>query len=160
VKNLEGLLPKKIADQNKAKDAKKNMRKAEKGYNEMTTNLRPDEFRDWKLMLYDYVYENQERLEKLFDELDLADPKTGIIPGDSFRKIIEDEGLMNYLKPDDLKDICEKHEKERNEIDYKSFLTGKKYLTKPYLMAAFAGKKKKKKKPKKAKKQKQALPSK
>jgi len=67
---------------------------------------------------------------------------------------------MNYLKPDDLKDICEKHEKERNEIDYKSFLTGKKYLTKPYLMAAFAGKKKKKKKPKKAKKQKQALPSK
>ncbi len=41
VKNLEGLLPKKIADQAKAKDAKKNMRKAEKGYNDMTTNLRP-----------------------------------------------------------------------------------------------------------------------
>jgi hypothetical protein len=41
VKNLEGLIPKKIADQNKAKDAKKNMRKAEKGYTDMTANLRP-----------------------------------------------------------------------------------------------------------------------
>lgn len=40
-KNLEGLIPKKIADQNKAKDAKKNMRKAEKGYTDMTANLRP-----------------------------------------------------------------------------------------------------------------------
>ncbi|CAF5052690.1 unnamed protein product, partial [Rotaria socialis] len=49
-------------------------------------------------------------------------------------------------------------EKERSEFDYKAFLTGKKYLTKPYLMAAFAGKKKKKKKPKRAKKQKGALP--
>lgn len=44
VKNLEGLLPKKIADQAKAKDAKKNMRKAEKGYNDMTVNLRPGKF--------------------------------------------------------------------------------------------------------------------
>jgi hypothetical protein len=41
VKNLEGLIPKKIADQCKAKDAKKNMRKSEKGYTDMTTNLRP-----------------------------------------------------------------------------------------------------------------------
>lgn len=41
VKNLEGLIPKKIADQSKAKDAKKNMRKAEKGFNDMTANLRP-----------------------------------------------------------------------------------------------------------------------
>jgi len=40
VKNLEGLLPKKIADQCKAKDAKKNMRKADKGYNEMSLYLR------------------------------------------------------------------------------------------------------------------------
>ncbi|CAF5218022.1 unnamed protein product, partial [Rotaria magnacalcarata] len=40
-KNNEGLIPKKIADQNKAKDAKKNMRKAEKGFTEMTANLRP-----------------------------------------------------------------------------------------------------------------------
>ncbi len=45
MKNLEGLIPKKIADQNKAKDAKKNMRKAEKGYNDMTVNLRPGKFR-------------------------------------------------------------------------------------------------------------------
>lgn len=111
-------------------------------------------------MLYDYMFENQERIEKLFEELDIADPKTGVIPTDGFRKILEDEGLMTFLKPDDVKDICEKHEKERNEFDYKSFLTGKKYLTKPYLMAAFAGKKKKKKKAKKGKKQKGALPSK
>ena len=41
MKNLEGLLPKKIAEQNKAKDAKKNIRKADKGYNAMTLNLRP-----------------------------------------------------------------------------------------------------------------------
>ena len=40
IKNNEGLIPKKIADQCKAKDAKKNMRKAEKGYNDMTANLR------------------------------------------------------------------------------------------------------------------------
>jgi hypothetical protein len=111
-------------------------------------------------MLYDYIYENQERLEKMFEELDVGDPKTGVIPTESFNKILEDEGLLSFLKPDDVKDISEKHEKERNEFDYKAFLTGKKYLTKPYLMAAFAGKKKKKKKAKKAKKQKGALPSK
>lgn len=111
-------------------------------------------------MLYDYIYENQERLEKVFEELDIADPKTGVIPTESFCKVLEDENLMTYLKPDDVKDICEKHEKERTEFDYKAFLTGKKYLTKPYLMAAFAGKKKKKKKPKKGKKQKMPMPSK
>jgi len=179
VKNLEGLIPKKIADQAKAKDAKKNMRKADKGYNDMTANLRPgkfifyiqfyiqfykslDEFRDWRLMLYDYIYENQERIEKLFEELDVVDPKSGVISTDNFKKILEEEteGYLSFLKPDDIKDICEKHEKERNEFDYKAFLTGKKYLTKPYLMAAFAGKKKKKKKAKKGKKQKGALPSK
>jgi hypothetical protein len=111
-------------------------------------------------MLYDYIYENQERIEKLFEELDIVDPKAGVIPTENFRKILEDEGLLSFLKPDDIKDICEKHEKERNEFDYKAFLTGKKYLTKPYLMTAFAGKKKKKKKGKKGKKQKGALPSK
>jgi hypothetical protein len=111
-------------------------------------------------MLYDYMYENQERIEKIFEELDVADPKTGVIPTENFIKVLENEGLLSFLKPDDIKDICEKHEKERNEFDYKAFLTGKKYLTKPYLMAAFAGKKKKKKKGKKGKKQKGALPSK
>lgn len=118
-----------------------------------------DEYRDWKLLLYDFIYEHQERIEKTFEELDVADPKTGVIPTESFQKILEDEGLVALLKAENIKDICEKHEKERNEFDYKSFLTGKKYLTKPYLMAAFAGKKKKKKKPKKAKKQKALLPS-
>jgi hypothetical protein len=113
-------------------------------------------------MLYDYMYENQERIEKLFEEFDVVDPKSGVIPTDNFKKILEEEteGYLAFLKPDDIKDICEKHEKERNEFDYKAFLTGKKYLTKPYLMAAFAGKKKKKKKAKKGKKQKGALPSK
>ncbi len=110
-------------------------------------------------MLYDYVYENQERIEKIFEELDVADPKTGIIPTENFTKFLETEGLLSNLKAEDVKDICEKHEKERNEFDYKAFLTGKKYLTKAYLMAAFAGKKKKKKKPKKGKKQKIPLPS-
>ena len=118
-----------------------------------------DEFRDWKLIIYDFMYENQERMEKIFEELDVAEPKTGVIPTESFQKILEDEGLVTLLKAENIKEICEKHEKERNEFDYKAFLTGKKYLTKPYLMAAFAGKKKKKKKPKKAKKQKGALPS-
>lgn len=111
-------------------------------------------------MLYDYVFENQERLQKMFEELDATEQKTGIIPTENFTKILsEDEYLAANLKPDDIKDICEKHEKERNEFDYKAFLTGKKYLTKVYLMAAFAGKKKKKKKPKKGKKSKAALPS-
>lgn len=119
-----------------------------------------EEYRDWKLILYDYVYENQERIEKLFEELDIADPKTGIVPVENFRKMLEDEGLITLLSAENIKEICEKHEKERNEFDYKTFLTGKKYLTKVYLMAAFAGKKKKKKKPKKGKKQKKVLGSK
>ena len=111
------------------------------------------------MILYDYIYENQERIEKIFEEMDVADPKTGIIPTDSFRKLLEDEGLLTALTAENIKDVCEKHEKERNEFDYKAFLTGKKYLTKAYLMAAFAGKKKKKN-PKKGKKQKPAMPSK
>jgi hypothetical protein len=118
-----------------------------------------DEFRDWKLILYDFMYENRERMEKMFEELDLSETKTGIIAVEAFQKILEDEGLTILIKAENIKEVCEKHEKERNEFDYKAFLTGKKYLTKPYLMAAFAGKKKKKKKPKKGKKQKAALPS-
>lgn len=106
------------------------------------------------------MYEHQERIEKLFEEADVADPKAGVVSSDVFRKIVEDEGLITAFSAENIKDVCEKHEKERNEFDYKAFLTGKKYLTKPYLMAAFAGKKKKKKKPKKAKKQKRAMPSK
>lgn len=118
-----------------------------------------DEFRDWKLLLYDFMYEHRERMEKVFDELDTGETKSGLITADSFKQALESEGLLVWLRPDDVKEICEKHEKERNEIDFASFLIGKKYVAKAYLMTAFAGKKKKKKKPKNAKKQKGALPS-
>ena len=43
-RNLEGLSPIKIADQYKVKDGKKNIRKAEKGYFDMTINLRLSKF--------------------------------------------------------------------------------------------------------------------
>jgi hypothetical protein len=110
-------------------------------------------------MLYDYIYENQERIEKLFEEHDIAHSKIGFISIDDFKRIIEDENL-SFLTSDDIIDICEKHERESVGFDYKTFLTGRKYITKPYLMNTYEGKKIKANKPKKAKKKKPVLPSK
>ena len=106
------------------------------------------------------MYENQERYEKIFEELDIARSKTGVIPMDDFKRIVADDSFLSFLQTDDIKELCEKHEEDRNGFDYRTFLTGKKYLTKPYLMAAFAEKKSRVKKVKKAKKQKVPLPSK
>jgi hypothetical protein len=111
-------------------------------------------------MLYDYTYQNQERIEKIFEEHDIAHSKIGFVSVEDFKRIIEDEKLLAFLTLDDMNELSEKHEREPVGFDYKTFLTGKKYLTKPYLMSAFEAKKTKVTKPKKAKKQKGALPSK
>ncbi|CAF2773868.1 unnamed protein product [Rotaria sp. Silwood2] len=141
--NREGLIPKQIAHEYRNRDVHRNLRKAEQGYHEMTANLPADEFLDWRIILYDYIYENFERIEKLFEEFDTVEPKSGIILKDNFKKILNNENFLSFLKPYNIKDLYEKHDKSREEIDYRAFLTGTKYLAKPYLMAAYTRKKKK-----------------
>ncbi|CAF0922340.1 unnamed protein product [Rotaria sp. Silwood1] len=143
--NLEGLIPKQIAHEYGNKDVQRSLRKAERGYHEMTANLPADEFLDWRIILYDYIYENYERIEKLFQEFDMAEPKNGIILKDNFKKVLNNENFLSFLKPYNIKDLYEKHDKSREELDYRAFLTGTKYLAKPYLMTAYTRKKKKKK---------------
>lgn len=95
-------------------------------------------------MLYDYIYEHRERIGKILESYDTSDPKTGIITTEEFKQFIEKEPYVAFLTPEHIKDICFKHEKVRNEFDYRAFLTGSKYLKKMYLMSAFDRKKKKK----------------
>ncbi|CAF1196472.1 unnamed protein product [Rotaria sordida] len=142
--NFEGLSPKQIANQYRNRDVQRNLRIAERGYHEMTANLAIDEFLDWRIKLYDYIYENFECIEKQFEEFDLVEPKSGIILKDNFKKVLNNENFLSFLKPHNIKDLCEIHDKNRDEIDYRTFLTGTKYLPKSYVMATHTKKKKKK----------------
>ena len=70
VKNMEGDLPKSIAKDNKAKDAAKNIRKAEKQYAKLSRQTTESGGVNWSIRLYDYMYEHNERVGLIFSEKD------------------------------------------------------------------------------------------
>ena len=86
--------------------------------------------------------------------------QVGKVSKEAFVEVIVGEGFQNLVQSEEIKKLIMTHEKAKDEIDYKLFLTGKKYINKLFLVSSFDKKKKKKKKPKakKAKKTKVIMP--
>jgi ankyrin repeat protein len=143
-KNLEGDTPKSIAKEKKAKDASKNIRKAEKQYAKLSKQTMESGGVNWSIRLYDYMYEHKDRVKDAFATHDPE--QTGKITKDSFTEVISQEGFQNLVETEEMKKLILSHEKTKDQIDYELFLQGKKYINKQFLIASFEGKKKKKKK--------------
>lgn len=144
VKNLEGELPKTIAKEKKAKDASKNLRKAEKQYAKLAKQVLESGGISWSIRLYDYMYEHKDRIKEVFLE---SDPEqTGKVDKEVFTNVVAQEGFQNLVDTEEMNKLILSHEKVKDQIDYELFLLGKKYINKQFLISSFEGKKKKKKK--------------
>ncbi len=145
VKNNDGELPKQIAKQQKAKDAMKNLRKAERQYSKLSKQTSESGGVNWSIRLYDYMYEHKERIKDIF-LMQHDQEQTGKITSESFVQVVSNEGFQNLVETEEMKKVIMAHEKAKDQIDYELFLSGKKYINKQFLISSFEGKKKKKKK--------------
>jgi hypothetical protein len=141
---MEGDTPKSIAKEKGAKDAGKNIRKAEKQYAKLSKQSSESGGVNWSIRLYDYMSEHKERIQETFSKFDEA--KTGRIPKENFIEVLSQEGFQNLIETEEMKKMIMQHEKDNNEIDYELFLAGKKYVGKQFLLSSFEPKKKKQKK--------------
>jgi ankyrin repeat protein len=144
VKNLDGDTPKSIAKEKKAKDASKNIRKAEKQYAKLSKQTLESGGVNWSIRLYDYMYEHKERIKETFAEQDPE--QTGKISKEAFVEVVSQEGFQSLVETEEMNKLIMSHEKVKDQIDYELFLLGKKYINKQFLINSFEGKKKKKKK--------------
>ena len=144
VKNFEGETPKSIAKEKKAKDASKNIRKAEKQYSKLSKQTTDMGGVNWSIRLYDYMYEHKDRVKNIFVSHD--NEQTGRISKEAFIDVLSEEGFQNLIESEEMKKLILSHEKIKDEIDYDLFLLGKKYINKQFLISSFEVKKKKKKK--------------
>lgn len=154
-KNVDNQLPMKIAKIFKSKDARKNLRLVDrKKYSRAVTSVKSNPDRDYKLHFYDWLQERSDRLLRRFHQIE--NPDTHRITSSEFRKIIDEEGFRQ-ITSDDLNALIVQHETNPNELDYQTFLSGKLFIEKPFLLQAFLGKTNKKKKKQKRKKTKKQL---
>lgn len=152
-KNAENQLPIKIAKLQKNKDARKNIRLIEKKhYTRQITSPRSNPDRDYKIHFYDWLQERTDRLLRRFHQVE--DSNIHRVTSNDFKQIITEEGFTQ-ITSDDLNDLIIQHETNPNEIDYQTFLSGKLFIEKPFLIQAFIQKTKKKKKKQKKKTKKQ-----
>lgn len=155
MKNAENRYPMKIAKIWKSKDARKNIRLVEKKhYNRPITSPRSNPDRDYKIHFYDWLQERSDRLLRRFHQVE--NPQTHRVTTNDLKQIIAEEGFTQ-ITPDDLHDLIVLHEKDPNEIDYQTFLSGKLFIEKPFLLSTFLRKNKKKRKTKKKKKSKKQV---
>ncbi|XP_064602461.1 ankyrin repeat and EF-hand domain-containing protein 1-like isoform X2 [Liolophura sinensis] len=138
IKNNEGETAKSLAKENGSKESMKEVKKAEKMFGKTGKNNDP-----WVLLLYDWVYERQQKIMDMFTKFD-PDAK-GTINTDDFIDSLQ--GLNAPVEEEELKKIAILHDKNKDgTVNYSDFIAGKKYVNKNYLMSSFEGKKKKKKK--------------
>jgi len=150
-KNAGNQLPIKIARIWKNKSAKKNIRLVEKKqYSRRIISPKSNPDRDYKIHFYDWLQERYDRLLRRFHQVE--NTSTHRVTSNDFKQIITEEGFIQ-ITSDDLNDLIIRHETNPNEIDYQTFLSGKLFIEKPFLMQAFIPKTSKKKKTKKTKKQ-------
>ncbi|CAF1008681.1 unnamed protein product [Adineta steineri] len=152
-KNIDNQLPIKIAILERNKDAKKNIRLAEKKhYYRKIISSKSNPYRDYKIHFYDWLQERSDRLLRRFHQVENS--STHRITPTDLKQIINEEGFTQ-ITLDDLNDLIIRHETNPNEIDYQTFLSGKLFIAKPFLIQTFISKTKKKKKKKKKKTKKQ-----
>lgn len=137
MKNLDGLLPRQIAKDAGHKAAAKELRKAERdqkkgskaGEGLPTSDL-------WALTLHDWSHEFQDELwEALGNTSD-------VVPAQMFVSVLEE--LKAPVDPDQLREVASAHDKGREGcVSVSDFLRGTKYVSKAFLLASYAPKKKK-----------------
>ena len=137
-KNADGYVARVLAKEEGHKEAVKECRKVEKTFGKTGKNNEP-----WALALYDFCYERHEQFMEMYTKFD--GDGTGTVSREDFT-----EGLTNMGAPlpddNEMKKLSALHDKNHNQtVDYGDFLSGKKYVSKFYLMSAFEAKKKKKK---------------
>ena len=148
-KNADNHLPMKIATLHKNKEAKKAIRLIEKKHYQSNA-LRASQIR-----LYDWLQEHSDRLLRRCHQLEDSVPHR--VSSFDLRKLITEQGFTG-MTSDDLNELILRHETNPNEVDYQTFLSGKVFIEKPFLLSAFTPKSNKKKKKKKKKKAKNQVP--
>ena len=134
-KNADNQLPIKIAIIWKNKSAKKNIRLVnKKQYHRKITSPNSNPYRDYKIQFYDWLQERHDRLLRRFHQVE--DTSTHRISSNEFKQIISEEGFTHIIS-NDLNDLIIRHEMNPNEIDYRTFLSGKLFIEKSFLMKAF-----------------------
>lgn len=113
----------------------------------------------WKIALHDFCYIREEALLEEFTKLD-PDSKCTVSRLD-FEDVLKSFGAPLPVPQNEEDEVwenfLEQHTRNK-EIDYVTFLMGKKYVPKKYQMTAFEPKRKKEKKKKKEKKEKATIP--
>ena len=92
------------------------------------------------------MYEHTERVNELFAMHD--DDRIGKVGKQAFIDVVAEEGFQNLVDTEEMQKLVMSHEKAKDQIDFELFLTGKKYISKQFLIGSFEKKKKKKKKKK------------
>ncbi len=152
-KNAENQLPIKIAKIYKNKDARKNIRLIEKKqYYRPIISPKSNPNRDYKIHFYDWLQERSDRLLRRFHQVE--NTNTHRVSSNDFKQITAEEGFTQ-ITSDDLNELMSRHETNPNEIDYQTFISGKLFIEKPFLIQTFIRKTKKKKKKQKKKTKKQ-----
>jgi hypothetical protein len=143
-KNQHHQSPLKIATIRKNKQAKKAIRLVEtRQYHRKVHSTLSNPYRDFRIHLYDWLQERYDCLLRRFHHVE--NHVTHRISSNDLRTIIVEEGFTQ-ITDDDLNDLIIRHETDPNEIDYQTFLSGKLYIDKAFLLSTFISKKKKKKK--------------
>lgn len=154
LKNVDGFTPRLLAKEKSFKEASKELRKAEKLFTKYSkpeaTNPNPPDL----LFFYDWVCEREifirEALMNTIQPSDeAAEKKPPIVTQQDFLTVMK--RLQAPMSEELEKQITEAHHdpEVRGTINVDEFLSGKKYVSKAYLMSAFEKKKKKGKKGKK-----------
>uniref|UniRef100_A0ABM5GNX7 Ankyrin repeat and EF-hand domain-containing protein 1 n=1 Tax=Pogona vitticeps TaxID=103695 RepID=A0ABM5GNX7_9SAUR len=154
-KNLEKKTARQVAKDSGSKASVKEIRKIERRYAKFlkpkpgVKNPNPP----WAVRLHDWSVEHQESLHDLFGAVDRGD---GTVSREDFVSIIEEK--CPFVEAEQIQTIAQAHEKTRaGGVNPEEFLTGKRYLQKPFLLSSYGPKKKKGKKGK-GKKGKFAIP--
>lgn len=137
LKNREGHTARLLGTEEGSKSTVKECRRAERLFG------KPPKTEAWAIKLYDFCCYRKEHLLSKFEKLD--GDETGKLTRDDFVDILRETETPLPDKDDVINKLIAVHEKEQ-EVDYRLFLSGKKYITKQYRMSSFDKKKKKKKK--------------
>uniref|UniRef100_F6ZTU7 Uncharacterized protein n=1 Tax=Ciona intestinalis TaxID=7719 RepID=F6ZTU7_CIOIN len=141
-KNTDGFTPRLLAKEKSHKDAGKELRKAERVFTKYSKPGMKNPNDPAAVALYDWSQERVDVIREVLMNQDVGEVK---IKQNEYIKI-----KQNVVKSYKLLFLVQVHDKDRKGlIEVEEFLSGKKYISKTYLMSAFEGKKKKGKKGKK-----------
>lgn len=138
-KNVDNHSPMKTATLHKNKEAKKAIRSVEK------KNYQSNALRESQLHLYDWLQEHYDGILRRCHQME--DSVTHRVSSLELRKLITDGGFTG-IGTDDFNELILRHQTNPNEVDYQTFLSGKVFIEKPFLLSAFSPKSNKKKKKK------------